>query len=98
MNTVYFLIGALALLISLIFFGFIGLLWGLKQLLTIVEQNDTIIALLEQISGDIWNEARIRTGPREDMGDAEPAPGRELKLHHHNEAYGLPGPRLASLK
>jgi hypothetical protein len=98
MNALYFLIGTLALLIALLFFGFIVLLWGLRQLLIIGQQNDTVINLLEQISGNIWNEAHVQTGLEEDLGDAAPAPRRELKLRRQNEAFGPPGPRLASLK
>ena len=68
MNALYFVIGAMALLIALLFLGFIVLLWGLKQLLTIRNQNDTLIYLLETISMNSWNEAYIQAGLQEEMG------------------------------
>lgn len=79
MNALYFLIGAMALLIALLFFGFIVLLWGLKQLLTIKNQNVTMISLLEQISLNIWNEAYIQAKQQEDMWGAPRAPGAEVR-------------------
>lgn len=75
MNAPYFLIGSLALLIVLLFFGFIVLLWGLKQLLSIRNQNDTMIYLLEQISMDSWNEAYIQAGLQEEMEGSHAQPG-----------------------
>lgn len=69
MNPIYFLIGAIFLLVALLFFGFILLIWGLKQLLTIRNQNDTMIYFLEHISMDTWNEAHIQAGLQEDIGD-----------------------------
>ena len=74
MNALYFLFGAIILLIALLFFGFIVLLWGLKQLLTIRNQNDDLIYLLEQISMSIWNESYVQTGLQEDMGESAPHP------------------------
>ena len=69
MNAFYFLIGALALLIALLFSGLIVLLWGLKHLITIGLQNDMIISLLEQNSVNNWHEAPIQTRLQEDVGD-----------------------------
>jgi hypothetical protein len=79
MNALYFLTGSLALLIALLFFGFIVLLWGLKQLLIIKNQNDTMISLMEQISMNIWNEAHIQAGLQEDMGGRREHPGAGVR-------------------
>ena len=68
MDPLYFLIGALFVLV-LLFFSFISLLWGLKQLLTIQNQNDAIISFLEQTSMTFWDEGHIQTGLQEDIGD-----------------------------
>jgi hypothetical protein len=97
MNTLSFLVGGLALLITLLFFSFIGLLWVLKQLLTIAQQNDTILILLNQISMNIWQAARMQSEP-EEIGDTTPTAKRELTLHRQTEAYVPSEPRLASLK
>jgi hypothetical protein len=64
MNIVYFLIGAVSLLIALLFFSLIALIWGLRQLLTISNQNDAIISFLQQISISIWHEPHIRPDSR----------------------------------
>ena len=77
MHALYFLTGFLALLIALLFFGFIVLLWGLKQLLTIKNQNDEVIYLLEQISMNIWNGV---AGLQEDMEKAARYLEREVEL------------------
>ena len=97
MNTLSFLVGGLALLITLLFFSFIGLLWVLKQLLTIGQQNDTILILLNQISMNIWQAARMQSDP-EEIGDTTPTAARELTLHRQTEAYVPSEARLASLK
>ena len=68
MYPLYFLIGALVFL-ALLFFSFIALLWGLKQLITIQNQNDIIISFLEQTSMTFWNEGHIQTGFQEAIGD-----------------------------
>ena len=68
MDPSYFVIGALVLL-ALLFFSFIALLWGLKQLLTIQNQNDIIISFLEQVSMTLWNDGHLQAGLREDIGD-----------------------------
>jgi hypothetical protein len=80
MNGPYILMGVLALFIFLLFFGFIAFLWGLKQLFTIRQQNDTLISLLEQISVDIWNKGHIHAGLEEDLGSAVPILEHELEL------------------
>lgn len=69
MNTIYFLIGALGLLITLLFFSLIALIWGLRQLLIIRNQNDTLISFLEEIFQGFWNEDHIQARLREDNGD-----------------------------
>ena len=68
MNPLYVLIGAIFLLVALLFFSFVLLIWGLKQLLTIRNQNDTLLYLLEHISMDTWNEAHLQAGLQEDIG------------------------------
>jgi hypothetical protein len=68
MNIVYFLIGAVSLLISLLFFSLIALIWGLRQLLTISNQNDAIISFLQQISISIWHEPHIQARLQEANG------------------------------
>ena len=95
MNPVYFLVGAVALLISLLFFGFIAFIWALRQLSIIGDQNDTIIFLLQQISGHIWNQPHIGAGLPEDMGDSVPARAREMELHRQIEAYDSSEPLFA---
>jgi hypothetical protein len=69
MHTIYFLIGSLGLLIALLFFGIVALTWGLRQLLIIRNQNDTMISLLEKIFVSTWNEAQIPARLQEDYGD-----------------------------
>ena len=81
MDTLYFLIGALAVFIALVFFGFILLVWGLRQLFIIRNQNDAIISFLQQISVSIWNEPHSQARLGEDDGDAALTPERVLKLH-----------------
>jgi len=98
MNTLSFLVGGLALLITLLFFSFIGLLWVLKQLLTIGQQNDTILILLNQISMNIWQAARMQIELEENTGDTPSTVKRELTLHRQTEAYAPSEPQLASLK
>ena len=68
MDPSYFVIGALVLL-ALLFFSFIALLWGLKQLLTIQNQNDIIISFLEQVSMTLWNDGHFQAELQEDIGD-----------------------------
>ena len=68
MDPLYLLIGALVFL-ALLFFSFIALLWGLKQLLTIKNQNDIIISFLEQPSMTFWDEGHNQAMLREDIGD-----------------------------
>ncbi|MFZ2089905.1 MAG: hypothetical protein WAU47_15160 [Desulfobaccales bacterium] len=80
MNGLNILLGALALLMALLFFGFVALLWGLKQLLTIRQQNDTLIFLLEQIPVDIWNSGHIHAGLAEAPGGAEPISEHDLEV------------------
>lgn len=75
MSALYFLIGSMALLSVLLFCGFIVLIWGLRQLLAIRNQNDTMIYLLEQISMNSWNEAYIQTGLQEEMEGSRAYPG-----------------------
>ena len=83
MNTLYFLIGALGLFIALLFFSFIALIWGLRQLLIIRNQNDAMIPLLEQISVSVWNEAHIKTAKLpEDNGDTALTLEQGLRLDH----------------
>ncbi|MFZ2089563.1 MAG: hypothetical protein WAU47_13400 [Desulfobaccales bacterium] len=81
MDTLYFLIGALAVFIALVFFGFILLVWGLRQLFIIRNQNDAIISFLQQISVSIWNEphsqARLGEGNRDTAVSLE----RGLKMN-----------------
>jgi hypothetical protein len=81
MHALYILVGAVALLIILLFFSLIALLWGLRQLLIIRNQNDTMISLLQHIPVNIWNEAPIQGRLQEDNGEAAPTPERVLKLH-----------------
>jgi hypothetical protein len=80
MITLYYLVGVLALLVALLFFSVIALIWGLRQLLIIRNQNDTMIPLLQQISVSIWNEARIRARLQKDNGDTSLTLERELAL------------------
>jgi hypothetical protein len=68
MDPLYFLIGALVFF-ALLFFSFIVFLWGLKQLLTIKNQNDIIISFLQQASVTLWNEGHIQARLQEDIGD-----------------------------
>ncbi len=99
MHTVELLIGGLAVLTSLLFISFIGLLWGLKQLLNIGQQNDAMLILLNQISMKIWQAARLQTEPHEDAGGDTPAVERRLTLHRQShEVYVSPEPRFAGLK
>ena len=79
MNALSFLIGGLVLFIALLVFGFIVLIWGLKQLLTVRNQNDTMIYLLETISLNIWNEAYIQAGFQEEMEGSHAQPGAEVR-------------------
>ena len=95
MNPLYFLIGALALLISLLFFGFIACIWTLKQLLIISDQNDAIISLLQQISVSIWNKPHIGAGFQEHMGNAVPVRDGEIELHVQVEPYHPSEPLFA---
>jgi hypothetical protein len=81
MNALYILIGALTLLIVLLFFSFIALLWGLRQLLTIRNQNDTMIALLQQVAVSIWDRAHLQAKLQEDNGDPAPTLERQFELH-----------------
>ena len=81
MHALYILVGTAALLIVLLFFSLIALLWGLRQLLIIRNQNDTMISMLQQISGSTWNEAPIQARLREDNGEAATTRERVLKLH-----------------
>jgi hypothetical protein len=82
MITLYYLVGALALLIALLFFSLIALICGLRQLLIIRNQNDTMISLLQQVSVSIWNEARIRARLQKNNGDTPLTLERELALQH----------------
>lgn len=77
MDPLYFMIGALVFL-GLLVFSFIALLWGLKQLLTIQNQNDIIISFLQQASMTLWNEGHIKAGLHEDIEDDE-HPGAQVK-------------------
>jgi uncharacterized membrane protein len=79
MNALSFLIGGLVLFIALLVFGFIVLIWGLKQLLTVRNQNDTMIYLLETISLNIWNEAYTQAGLQEEMEGSHAQPGAEVR-------------------
>ena len=79
MTTLYFLIGAMALITILLFLGFILLLWGLRQLLIIKNQNDALVSLLDQISINIWNEAYMKAGLQEDMGGRHDHHGAEVR-------------------
>jgi hypothetical protein len=81
MNAVYILIGAVSLLIVVLFCSFIALLWGLRELLTIRNQNDTMISLLQQVAVSIWNRAHIQTGLEEDNGDPALTLERKFELH-----------------
>jgi hypothetical protein len=81
MNALYVLIGALTLLIVLLFCSFIALLWGLRQLLTIRNQNDTMISLLQQVAASIWNRAHLQTRLEEDNGDPALTLERKFELH-----------------
>jgi hypothetical protein len=85
MHALYILIGALALLIVLLFFSLIALLWGLRQLLTIRNQNDAMLSFLQQISGSIWNEPHSQVRLGEDDGDAALTPERRLVLHRQSQ-------------
>ena len=96
MHPLYFLVGTLALLIVLLFLGLIALLWGLRQLIIIGQQNDTMIILLEQVAQDIWHGSRFPVGLEDDTGEAPPNLERKLKLHRQGEAYGPPESRFAS--
>ena len=69
MNTLYFLIGASALLMALLFFSFIAVIWGLSQLIIIRNQNDLMISLLQQISLSVSNNNHIKARLQEDNGD-----------------------------
>jgi hypothetical protein len=77
MDPLYFLIGALIFL-ALLSFSFIAFLWGLKQLLTIRNQNDIIISFLEQVSMTLWKEGHLQAGLQEDIGD-KVHPGARVK-------------------
>ena len=79
MNPLYVLIGAIFLLVALLFFSFVLLIWGLKQLLTVRNQNDTMIYLLETISLNIWNEAYTQAGLQEEMEGSHAQPGAEVR-------------------
>jgi len=68
MDPSYLVFGALVFL-ALLFFSFIALLWGLKQLLTIENQNDIIISFLEQVSMTLWKEGHFQAGLQDDIGD-----------------------------
>jgi len=68
MDPLYFLTGALVFL-ALLFFSFVAFLWGLKQLLTIRNQNDIIISFLEQASMTLWSERPIQARLQESIGD-----------------------------
>lgn len=78
MNPLYFLIGALIFL-ALLFFSFIALLWGLRQLLIIRNQNDTVIYFLEQNSMNVWNEAYTQAGLEENMEGRLKHPGMKVR-------------------
>ncbi len=88
MNTLYLLIGALALFIALLFFSFIAVIWGLRQLLTIRNQNDIMISLLQQISVSAWDETHIKTMLQKDNGDTALPPGAVVRTES-------PDPELA---
>jgi len=88
MHSLYLLVGALAVLVALLFLGLIVLLWGLRQLLIIGQQNDTMIILLEQVAQDIWRGSRFSNGLADDTAEALPNPERKLKLHRQGETYG----------
>ena len=90
MNPINFLIGAVAFVIFLLFFGFIAIIWALKQLVTIEEQNDTIISLLQQASVNIWNKPYSGAGLQEDMGNGTPA-----RVGLPRDPHGFPAARRA---
>jgi hypothetical protein len=81
MNTIYFLIVTLSSLIALLFFSLLALIWGLRQLLIIRNQNDTMISVLEQMHLSIWHEAQIPTRLQEDNGDTTLTLERDFKLN-----------------
>jgi hypothetical protein len=95
MNPIYFIIGTLALLISLLFFGFIAFIWALKQLVTIGDQNDAIITLLERSTVNIWHNPYIGDGYQEDMGNGASVQDRETELRRRIEAYRPSEPLFA---
>ncbi len=85
MDTLFFLMGALAVFIALVFSGFILLVWGLRQLFIIRNQNDAIISFLQQSSVSIWNEPHSQARLGEDDGDATLTPERRLVLHRQSQ-------------
>ncbi len=96
MHSLYLLVGTLAFLAALLFLGLIVLLWGLRQLLIIGQQNDTMIILMEQVAQDIWHGTRFSDGLADDTGEALPNQERKLKLHRQGETYGPPDNQNAS--
>ena len=80
MHTLYFLTGALALLMALLFFSLLTLIWGLRQLLIIRDQNDTMISLMEQIFVSPWNADHLQDRRKEDNGGTALPLERDLKL------------------
>jgi hypothetical protein len=81
MHTIYFLIGALASLMALLFLSLIALIWGLRQLLLIRNQNDTMISLMEQIFESLWSEDHIQDRLQEDNEGTALTFERDLKLN-----------------
>jgi hypothetical protein len=54
----------------------------LRQLLTIMNQNDTMITLLQQVAVTIWNKAHLQARLQEANGDPAPPPGRKFEIYH----------------
>lgn len=94
MHTLYFLVGALAVLTALLFVGVILLLWGLRQLLIIRQQNDAMIILLERLNTDLWRLAPVPAGLEDNRGAAPPVQERQVKVYHQGETLSPPEPRL----
>jgi hypothetical protein len=94
MHSLHFLVGTLAVLIGLLFLGLIVLLWGLRQLLIIGQQNDTMITLLEQLTTDLWRLAPAPPGLEDNRGAAPSVQERQVKVFHQGETLSLPEPRL----
>jgi hypothetical protein len=80
MNPIYFIIGVLAVLIAFLFFGFIAVIWALRQLVIIGDQNDAIISFLQQITVNNWDKPYIRARLQEDKGNGSFAGARETEL------------------